>query len=319
MEETSLDEDGGSSDEDEIHPNDQNNATLSGRKGGTKKMSMKDWTRPVPVETRNRKKYPPPIQQERRRCNQGKRKSDNADKRSSVKQSRQRHGEVPYREQGGRKERGGRWDDNPGHQSYHNDKDDNDDNSSDDDREPQNGMNQVPTNTEMEGYFDGTTRGQKPREQRGGTSLFENGGVLGGTSKSVHSGQQYSAMLGESSMLLGKHQKQGVSSANVEQFVREHLFSWVKIIVDDSMLDFGGNMANWCLDRMHVTKENRFTFWNGHRREIKRAINQRRNNISGDMKKKFLSKDGLVAVVSEKETVARSSSHPVLPHLLCSR
>jgi len=76
----------------------------------------------------------------------------------------------------------------------------------------------------------------------------------------------------------------------VESYVKRQLFRYVKFINSDAMLAVGGPLCIKVMKELNYHSNGFHNVWLAIRDGIKNTITMKRNNVSGEMKKEFISK-----------------------------
>lgn len=89
-----------------------------------------------------------------------------------------------------------------------------------------------------------------------------------------------------SSLLTGE---EGLANAAcLASSIRAKLFPKVKFVTSDDMLDFGGKISTFMLRELNVAPGSRQSYWTAIRVQVKSIINNRRNNVMGEIKREFM-------------------------------
>jgi hypothetical protein len=76
----------------------------------------------------------------------------------------------------------------------------------------------------------------------------------------------------------------------VDELCRHKLFRFCKFIYRDSELKYGTKISNFVLTELGVPDCKREEFWYAHHETVRRCITKKRNNLTNELKKIFLSK-----------------------------
>jgi len=76
--------------------------------------------------------------------------------------------------------------------------------------------------------------------------------------------------------------------SKLEDYVRTSLFSRVKFITGDKMMKVDGRIAMLVFKDLHIPDSLQQAYWDKHKSALRKAINQKRANITNEMKKEFV-------------------------------